>query len=348
VGLIVADYQNKENTDVRYGAFHSVFPTDRSFSCIDWGSDIGIFARNIAREFPQSIVLSVEKIHTQHNKQSDLAKKEGLKNIIISGADMRLTLIRKLYESTFFSDYQLLLNILHHYGHNGESDEDFAEYVAKSICLAQTSIVQLPRVGEKGSAGWDRMFNRYGKTEDVGLFITEAVKKLQPEAEVIVEEAMVWHSGWGDRKMYIVRVNNMKRYVGHHLERGNTPLMYVLQYDNKDKQWWFDRMNDDPNKKAGPKKSLIPGFTIDVVARINPISPTPREIYQMWDQSVKRGANDPSLLNFILTNKELKYIDEDANINSAKVPSDIRKRWEVKRNEHIKLCLQFFKQIGAI
>lgn len=185
-------YQTDEYTKPRVDCIMHQLPEDKSkrFSLVDWGSAEGVFALEIAHRHREADVISIES-----NEQPTFEKekptetqekfKRGfqLHNLQIFEKKITKEFIEHINSASIKFDYQLLLNILHHFK---MSNDEWRLFVSAYINLARVSFVSLP---EKNELRRDTLWNVASlRTYYQGYETTyELLKSILPGAYVIDE-----------------------------------------------------------------------------------------------------------------------------------------------------------------
>lgn len=144
-------YQTDEYTKPRLDCIKKNLPYKNSeFSLVDWGSAEGKFALSIAEEYTLAEIVSVESNEQPTfdkmkptDEQRLMKNRMKLKNLQIFDVKVDTDLIYKLNDISNgpVFDYQLLLNILHHFK---LSKIEWKEFVWEYLKLARISFVSLP------------------------------------------------------------------------------------------------------------------------------------------------------------------------------------------------------------
>lgn len=113
----------------------------RPFSVFDFGANMGYFAFRIAEEFPLATVVAVDG----HGELADLARENGLPNVVVLNRRMNAADLAQLARSEAF-DVVLALNVLHHM-------PDWSEALDALRLLGSVAFVETPGPGDSKATG---------------------------------------------------------------------------------------------------------------------------------------------------------------------------------------------------
>lgn len=158
-------YKGKRDPAERYDIFFPFLkPND---VILDVGSSLGYYTHRIAKEFPNSLIVSFESEPEMVEIQKALLKDEGIYNVVIcqhrlTGADLGKWIG---FADTF--DTVLALSVLHHF-----KEEELASVINAFTTLSPLMIGEIPEVFEEEACGQGstrKAWGLLGDVEEIGV-----------------------------------------------------------------------------------------------------------------------------------------------------------------------------------
>ncbi len=285
---------------------------------LDLGSDKGIFSIKIAKEIPNSLVLSFEQKEEEALIQKRELKRLGLFNVILCQHQLTLPELQNWNKYVEAIDYFILSYVLHHF-----SPDEAMKFLYQVRAMAPNLIVSIPGMEETKATGHDTV-----KSLEPFLSILQKlypfVKKIGQVSSYIQPELL--------RKYYYVKTSRLIREgVGGYRLCWFKGFEKIIEYEEG--VWILRNLAGNPIPQSRGK-SFEPGINLWNIIPFNIIWPEK----EWWDDQVDKAygkvlkeyphPNDVRPWNLIVTSKGLLAIDYSATARTPDQlfqPSDLDK-----------------------
>lgn len=136
----------RNNCAERYEAIKRII--SNGDSVLEIGSNLGYFALRLAKEYPESVITSVEGGKAYATAQKYIYEQEKCKNVILVQGTITLEWLRLVEKSCLVFDHILLLSVIHHF-----PSSDVVEMCNILGKLTPSLIVEFPNELEQNSCG---------------------------------------------------------------------------------------------------------------------------------------------------------------------------------------------------
>ncbi|MBF9020231.1 hypothetical protein HKCCA1058_05910 [Rhodobacterales bacterium HKCCA1058] len=290
LGQTVIAAGKRDNAYERYNAIKQYFKDGQTI--LDVGSNAGFFSIELAKDFPNSLIVSVEGNIHYAKIQRELIIDQKINNIVLVNSYLDIDWIERARDACVFFDNILLLSVIHHF-------PDPKNVMRKLSSISRAMLMEMPDPNEKNVCGKHRI-------KDLDFdFISDLKKNFQEldyKSEVHTDESI-------RRNYYYVNDNEYKRvsyypYIGYPLDKRE----YNISSDENGTKIYKKHLNENIN--------LVPGVNyIDINNLGEILHPTTSQIIKSFHQSVAEKSaegvelSDIRPWNILLTPRGAQIID---------------------------------------
>ena len=242
---------------------------------LEVGSAQGYFTTQMARTYPDSLIVSFESDSVSCEIQKEICRREGLYNVVVCNHRLSRLDLETLSDCVECFDVVLALSVLHHF-----SGDDVRSVYEAMIKLAPEVIHELPNQ-EENACGKDSV--RHG---DYGY------------------EGTTW---LGSTSSHLSGERDIVQKENDHIQRKGVDAYFGVSHEDRHKfdlqcDWGTWRMND---------KFMTKGMNVHNLMQFNPVWPKAR----WWKEQARAAyhgldfKSDVRLWNLLMTSTGLKAID---------------------------------------
>lgn len=307
-GEVVNEGGRKDNG--RLDLIKSLVDNDAS-NILDIGSNSGYFAISLAKAYPNSVVLSVERDKLYVDVQKEWARLEGISNLILVHGELTNEWLDQAHQACVYFDTVLMASVLHHM-------DDAIGFYEKISKISRNMIMEIPY--EHGP-GCGKKVIKAQLTDERLKSVTPNIERLEytysdKHGKSYLEDDRRWYVVNNEKYSRTTKAPNIDAFYEDSPEfiKMLGDREYTIEYDG---EWVITKKCKSSSQKSKTIKA-VPGFVLSDILRMEadlvwpPKAACAVEIIKRLDDM--QGLRDVGVHNMLIGANGVELIDYESGI----------------------------------